>query len=334
MDKRYQVFVSSTYRDLQAERGDVIQALLEMDCIPAGMELFPATDESQWELIKKIIDDCDYYIVILGGRYGSTNEEGISYTEKEFDYAASKSVPILVFPIEDPGKILAERTEIDDAAQAKLAAFRQKATANRIVKFWTTPEDLAGKVSRSLSHLTKTQPAEGWIRGRFAGDPQTVLQLKNRVDELQEELKTAATKPPEGIDDLAQSQDLVCIEYDYRDPECSVQRRQTNRPWDEWIAVLGPLMFDECSEDRLKEVLSDFMGGPEATSLSIRGRAFMITEEAFQTVKVQFIALGLIRKSERKRAPSNENAYWSLTPYGANYVTRLKAVRRSAAQSV
>ena len=87
MDKRYQVFVSSTYADLKQERQHVIQALIEMDCIPAGMELFPAADEEQWEFIKKVIDDCDYYLLVIGGRYGSVTSEGISYTEKEFDYA-------------------------------------------------------------------------------------------------------------------------------------------------------------------------------------------------------------------------------------------------------
>lgn len=53
MDKRYQVFISSTYTDLKDERQNVTQALMEMDCIPAGMELFPAVDEEQWEFIKK-----------------------------------------------------------------------------------------------------------------------------------------------------------------------------------------------------------------------------------------------------------------------------------------
>ena len=71
MDKRYQVFVSSTFEDLQEERKEVMQALLELDCIPAGMELFPAMDEEQFEFIKSIIDDCDYYILIVGARYGS-----------------------------------------------------------------------------------------------------------------------------------------------------------------------------------------------------------------------------------------------------------------------
>lgn len=89
MDKRYQVFVSSTYSDLHEERSKVIQTLMEMDCIPAGMELFPAIDQEQFEFIKKVIDDCDYYLLIIGGRYGSLTNDGISFTEKEYDYAVS-----------------------------------------------------------------------------------------------------------------------------------------------------------------------------------------------------------------------------------------------------
>ena len=92
MDKRYQVFVSSTFEDLQEERKEVIQVLLESDCIPAGMELFQASDDDQWTLIKNVIDDCDYYLVIIGGRYGSTNKDGISYTQMEYEYALKKGI--------------------------------------------------------------------------------------------------------------------------------------------------------------------------------------------------------------------------------------------------
>lgn len=94
MDKRYQVFVSSTFRDLQEERQEIIQALLELDCIPSGMELFPAANEDQWTLIKKVIDDCDYYIVIIGGRYGSIGAAGLSYTEMEYRYALEREYPL------------------------------------------------------------------------------------------------------------------------------------------------------------------------------------------------------------------------------------------------
>jgi hypothetical protein len=91
IDRRYQVFVSSTYQDLEEERREIIQALLELDCIPSGMELFPAANDDQWTLIKRVIDDCDYYIVVVAGRYGSVSEDGLSYTEKEYRYALEKS---------------------------------------------------------------------------------------------------------------------------------------------------------------------------------------------------------------------------------------------------
>src|ERR1043165_5353452 len=110
MDKRFQVFVSSTYDDLREARQEVMQALLELDCIPAGMELFPAANEDQWTLIKKVIDDCDYYIVIIGGRYGSLGPSGIGFTEMEYRYALEKNKPVIGFVHKEPGGIPANRS--------------------------------------------------------------------------------------------------------------------------------------------------------------------------------------------------------------------------------
>ncbi len=123
MDKRYQVFVSSTYTDLLEERRNVIQALMEMDCIPAGMELFPAADEEQFEFIKRVIDDCDYYIVIVGGRYGSTTSAGISYTEKEYDYAREKGLRVIALLHDKPYDIPLGKSETDQELRARLDAF-------------------------------------------------------------------------------------------------------------------------------------------------------------------------------------------------------------------
>ena len=75
MEKKYQVFISSTYEDLKEERKNVIETLLMIDCIPAGMEAFCAADEEQFEYIKKVIDLCDYYVLIIGKRYGSNQKE-------------------------------------------------------------------------------------------------------------------------------------------------------------------------------------------------------------------------------------------------------------------
>jgi len=49
-EKIYKVFVSSTYEDLREERAAVQKGLLQLGCLPVGMELFPAADEEDLEL--------------------------------------------------------------------------------------------------------------------------------------------------------------------------------------------------------------------------------------------------------------------------------------------
>ena len=105
MEKRYQVFVSSTYKDLTEERLEVMKALLELDCIPSGMEYFPANNDEQWSFIKDLIDQCDYYIAVLGARYGSIADDGLSYTEKEYRYAIEKGIPVASFIHANPENI-------------------------------------------------------------------------------------------------------------------------------------------------------------------------------------------------------------------------------------
>ena len=46
---RYQVFVSSTFSDLEDERADIFDVLMKLDCIPAGMEIFTAFDDETLE---------------------------------------------------------------------------------------------------------------------------------------------------------------------------------------------------------------------------------------------------------------------------------------------
>jgi len=79
-NKRFQVFVSSTFDDLKEERSHVFDTITRMNYIPAGMEFFPAYDEDQLDFIKTIIDDSDYYAVITAGKYGSESSDGFSFT--------------------------------------------------------------------------------------------------------------------------------------------------------------------------------------------------------------------------------------------------------------
>lgn len=183
-----------------------MHALLELDCMPAGMELFPAANETQWNLIKKVIDDCDYYILILAGRYGSISPEGLSYTEMEYRYALSINKPTIAFIHRDPGKIIADKTEATEEGKSKLGDFRTS-VEKKLCKHWDTPQELGSVVSRSLIQLIKSNPAVGWVRANELADRDAtmeLLQLRRRVDELQSELAKARTSAPKGTEGLSQ----------------------------------------------------------------------------------------------------------------------------------
>ena len=125
MDKRYQVFISSTFTDLKEERKAIIESLLNAKYIPAGMEMFSASNDEQFKYIKKIIDTCDYYVLIVGARYGTINPStGKSFTEQEYDYAIEKGIPVLAFLNSNPNDLPEDKRE--DDKRELLEAFREK----------------------------------------------------------------------------------------------------------------------------------------------------------------------------------------------------------------
>lgn len=327
MEKRHQVFVSSTYKDLELERQSVIQALLELDCIPAGMELFPASDDDQWTLIKRVIDDCDYYIVIIAGRYGSSGPDGIGYTEKEYDYAVQTGKPIIAFIHESPKSLPLEKSEEDPGLRDKLTAFTEK-TKKKVAKFWKNAEDLSGKVSRSLVQLKKTHPAEGWVKARYASSPEETLSLRSQIDELKAQLNAVTTVAPEGTESLCQGEDKFYIDYSIVSSHFGHAFLRSGRyatDWKEIFGVIGPLMFDEADESQMIKAIEECvqlkLPPPKSYQVSL-------PTTSFQSLKVQFVALGLIALSDRKRGVHDKGTYWKLTPYGVNYVMKLMAQKR------
>lgn len=343
MDKRYQVFVSSTFSDLEDERQEVMQALLELDCMPAGMELFPATNSDQWSLIKKVIDDSDYYIVILAGRYGSTGPDGLSYTEMEYRYAIETGKPVIGFIHKDKTKLPSGRCESSPDGKDKLINF-EELVKTKLCRFWETPADLGSQVSRSLIRLIKEYPAVGWVRGDLVtseSEAKEILQLRRMIEDLEEQLASSKTTAPEGAESLSQGIDLFEFEFSFYasssfnpydgtrySAKCSVS-------WNDIFSYISPLMIDEVSDEELhiginkaiaKVARLALEGHEELEGLNILEIKMLPSD--FQTVKVQYRALGLIVKSEKNRSVKDKRTYWTLTPYGENLMTTLRAIKK------
>ncbi len=343
MEKRYQVFVSSTFRDLEYERQEVMHALLELDCMPSGMELFPAANESQWNLIKKVIDDCDYYILILAGRYGSIGPDGISYTEMEYRYALDSGKPTIAFLHRDPGKVIADKSESTDEGKAKLKAFRES-VEKKLCKHWDSPQELGSVVSRSLIQLIKSTPAVGWVRANELADREAtmeLLQLRRKVEDLQTELARSRTSAPKGTEGLAQGDEEHSIRYSFNSTPLGEYRSTTwsanfNPTWNELFASIAPLMIQEATEPALKNALDSLAGNMNIERLQANKKfashslsSFRIGQDDFQTIKVQLRALGLIARSEKTRSVKDSGTYWTLTPYGDEVMTQLRAIRKN-----
>lgn len=139
-----------------------------MQHLPVGMEMFNASSDSQWKVITDTIDDCDYYILILGKRYGSLiedgNDKGMSYTEREFRYAMKHGVPCIGFLVSDKAKVISEYTESDPQKLGRLNEFRKLVESHGTVNYWKNEDELATQVRASLDDEIKRHPRDGWIR--------------------------------------------------------------------------------------------------------------------------------------------------------------------------
>ena len=169
--RKFSIFISSTYEDLKKERQALIGVALENNFIPVGMEQFHAAPTSQWNVITKMIDECDFYLLVIGGRYGSIDEEaGISYTEKEYNYAKDKRLPVLVL-IKEPSAIVESEKDAGEDKYDKmqrLDKFRERVKNDKnTVDFFTDLNNLMYKASSTFSKaINYADDNAGWVRYR------------------------------------------------------------------------------------------------------------------------------------------------------------------------
>jgi len=328
MIKRYQVFVSSTYADLKDERSRVIQTLMEMDCIPSGMELFPAADEEQFEFIKKVIDDCDYYLLIIGGRYGSTTEEGVSYTEKEYDYAIQKGLKVVALLHGQPDDIPVGKTDKDAALAERLAAFRAKVETNRLVKYWKTADELPGIVSLSLSKTIKTYPAAGWVRGGSSASSEILQELnavRKQNEEFRELLAAANARDVPKIADIAGLDEQFALKGKYQNQYQGQKFSwQSSLTFGQMFALIAPYLIEHPNDGIVKSKLTRSV----LKSQEHDPHDCEIEDQLYQTFKIHLKALGLIDLKYTSATKGGVALFWSLTPKGEQVMTELRVVRK------
>lgn len=210
MEKKYQIFISSTYEDLKMAREKVQDAVMAMYHFPVGMELFGAADEEQWEIIKETIDSSDYYVLIIAQRYGSIitdgPDAGMSYTEREFRYAKEKGIPILVFIMNDDVPVLPVYVDTEPEKAEKLKKFKDEAKTGRTVVWWSNEDELATKVTASLYKEFGRKKRPGWIRGDSVDIEKSleeIVTLNTQIRKLEEENRVLRSQMIERMPELS-----------------------------------------------------------------------------------------------------------------------------------
>lgn len=213
-DRKLQVFVSSTYLDLVAERQAAVQAILLAGHIPAGMELFASGDQTQLEVIRQWIRDSDAFLLVLGGRYGSIEPiSGKSYVQLEYEYALDLGKPVFAIVMSDEfqnAKVQAG-AQIQDILERQhpelLKPFRE-AVLSKISKICNTLDQLQLATVHKLSELSDDSNLVGWIRGDGAVDAKEML---GRLTALQDENNVLSQR----VKELSVSGHHGPYEYEY-----------------------------------------------------------------------------------------------------------------------
>lgn len=330
MEKRYQVFISSTFSDLKDERKKVMQTIMSLDCIPAGMELFPAMDEEQLEFIKRIIDDCDYYILIVGARYGSMDDDGVSYTEKEYEYALSKGVPVLAFLHNDISSIPMNKADLDEKLRKKLEKFRKRVEKGRLVQYWNNADDLNAKVAISLPKAIKMFQRTGWVRANLMANSESLQEI-NELRKENEELRAYKAKHEEETRqaiDIADWDEEFCASFTKE--ELSVPWNyydnhkkpivKVSYTWLEWFKMTA-LIID--SKEFTSLGIDDVISFEVRKKQNIKNANLYIKDDDFATIRYQFLTYGVITKS----VFGFDKEKWDLTKKGEKLIAQIMCVK-------
>ena len=206
--------------------------------------------------------------------------------------------------------------------KAELNQFREIAK-NSLVCLWNNKGDLTKDVVLSLLGEFRTHPRIGWMRADEKSSSEQnkeILRLKSEIDALQAQIKTYEENGPEGTEDLCQGEDEFEIEYQ---AGLSKKAGKISLSWNQICSLLLPKLLNDCMENVMKITLNEYIA-------HVQGNDFVhMSDYAFQTIKVQLLALGYIEESVSPKSKKDYVGIWRLTKYGTTVLLRLKAQRKS-----
>lgn len=143
------VYISSTFQDLQEARAQVRQTVRRMQHVDVAMEYYGATDDRPLNKCLADVAACDLYICVVAWRYGYVPPgQTQSITELEYRQAVTSGKPRLVFLLDPEARWPMSRMEL--GAMADLTRFRGELERDTIVDTFTDETELGRKVAEAI----------------------------------------------------------------------------------------------------------------------------------------------------------------------------------------
>lgn len=331
IDKRYHVFMSTTGADMQAERQVLSQTLVSQGFFSWGLE---ARTPLTTAFARRQIDDCDYFILLLGSRYGELSASGVSYLHLEYIYAVTKQKPILVLLHETPDARAVELQEPDQEGRLKFQDFRRLLQRERdMVVTYRDGRDLEMALRHAMPQLTARYPAQGWVRP----NQNQVQQLQDENEQLRQKLiQLESQKNQFGSTDQSsaielpqvQGEDEYLFDYKvhaYQDGNFRELRPQRHMFWNDILAVLGPSFSPASPEDYFARAMNEYLNSTALQDVrEVMPRAHAVARcqinvRALHAIKMQLKYNGWIAPVGRD---DRQRILWELTASGERQLAK------------
>ena len=285
MKKKLQIFISSTYTDLQEERQAAVEAILNAGHIPAGMELFSASNDSQLDTVKRWIEESDIYLLILGGRYGSLEPKSqYSYTQIEYEFALERGIPLFAVVISDDAlqaNVKMHGTQVIELENRDKYDEFKRSVISRVCRFFNDTKDIKLAIHETLADFQRRYQFSGWVSGKKVMDFTGLVEENRKLLKENSALNTKLAK-------LSNEKKALLDSADYNEIKNALTKTDIKIPAD----------LAKVTEKANVDLLTLFIANKDRLAIGVTNRAGTDNHETFLFYKVasKLITFGLVEK--------------------------------------
>ncbi len=174
--RKYQAFISSPFKEMEDARKAAIAGVSDANHIPIALDNFAPESTSDLSVIKRVVEECHVYILILGPYYGTCPAgSDKSYTEIEYDLACNAGRYVLVFVLA-PEDVEKQREKLDFTKDEK-----ELSNTTRLKDFHARVS--GGKHFARYWHFKDTESIRRFVAIRLTDLPHTVDAPRGLVQE-------------------------------------------------------------------------------------------------------------------------------------------------------